>query len=232
MKMKILAARLTITMAALSHGVAYAGSDSAVPQSTAVAKSASASGLSPEAIAQQYCDDTWDAVLTVAVKPDDPDIARAEAIVVRLATALNKGPWKVVVFSYPKMWPVMALTGNRILVSKEFMDDSDDNELGFVFGHEMGHVILGHLKQRYAALIADAGGNVTNWKQVTKFAKQEWPLYRQEEYQADKFGFNLAAKAGFDAKAGAYTALSHLDEDPQHPAPDDRIAALSIRAAH
>ncbi len=126
------------------------------------------------------------------------------------------------------MWPVMALMGNRIAVAKEFVDDSNDDELGFVLAHEMGHVALGHLPQRYAALIADAGENVTRRTQLTRFAKREWPLYRREEFEADRFGLLLAAKAGFQARAGAYTALTHLLPDPQHPAPQERLAALGL----
>ncbi|WP_207005160.1 M48 family metalloprotease [Trinickia mobilis] len=183
-------------------------------------------------IAEQYCDDTWRAISTVAVAPGDPDIDRAKRIVSQLSDTLGDGDWQVVVFSYPRLgWPVMALMGSRVVVSKEFVDDSNDDELGFVFAHEMGHVILGHLQQRYAALIADAGGRVTRWTQLARYARQEWRLYREEEYQADKFGFALAGKAGFDAKDGAYTALSHLMPDPQHPTPDERLSALGLSAA-
>lgn len=180
-------------------------------------------------IAGQYCDDTWRALSKVAIAPEDPDVERAESIANRLAAALGNGPWRVIVFSYPNVgWPVMALLGNRILVSKDFIDDSNDDELGFVFAHEMGHVVLGHLPQRYAALIADAGGDVTRWTQVVRYASQEWPLYRREEFEADRYGFVLAAKAGFDASAGAHTALLHLTPDPQHPTADERLSALGL----
>lgn len=183
-------------------------------------------------IADQYCNDTWRALSTAAIAQGDPDTERAERIVGRLAAAADVGPWRIIVFSYPQVgWPVMALMGNRILVSREFMDDSGDNELGFVFAHEMGHVVLGHLPQRYAALIADAGGDVIRWTQVARYAKLEWPLYRKEEFEADRYGYTLAAKAGFDARAGAYIALSHLTPDPQHPTPEERLSALGLKGA-
>ncbi|HEX7935773.1 MAG TPA: M48 family metalloprotease [Paraburkholderia sp.] len=183
-------------------------------------------------IAEQYCDDTWKAISTVALAPGDPHIDRARRIANRLSAKLGDGDWRVIVFSYPKLgWPVMALMDNRIVVSKEFLDDSNDDELGFVFAHEMGHVVLGHLPQRYAALITDAGGDVTRWTQLTRYARQEWPRYRTEEFEADRFGFALAARAGFDAGAGAYTALAHLVPDPQHPTPDERLSALGLTGA-
>ncbi|MFM0105466.1 M48 family metalloprotease [Paraburkholderia rhynchosiae] len=183
-------------------------------------------------IAGQYCDDTWRALSKLAIAPGDLAVERAGHIANRLSAALGNGPWHVLVFSYPKLgWPVMALMGNRILVAKEFVDDSNDNELAFVYAHEMGHVALGHLPQRYAALIADAGGAVTRWTQVTRYAREEWALFRQEELEADQFGFALAARAGFDAKAGADSALSHLTPDPQHPTPEARLSALGLKGA-
>lgn len=180
-------------------------------------------------IAGQYCDDTWRALSKVALAREDPDVERAEGVVNQLATALGSGSWHVIVFSDPELgWPVMALMGNRILVSKAFLDESDKNELGFVFAHEMGHVVLGHLTQRYAVLMADAGGRVTRWTQVTRYARKEWVLFRKEEYEADRFGFSLAAKAGFDARAGASSALARLTPDPQHPTPAERLSALGL----
>lgn len=184
------------------------------------------------AMAAQYCDDTWRALSAVAVPSTDPSVARTQKIIDRLGNALARGPWRVEVFSYPKLdWPVMALMGNRILISREFVAASDDAELGFILAHEMGHVVLGHMTQRFAALIADSGGTATTWKAAAHFAGRERSLYQQEEYEADKFGFALEAKAGFDAETGAYDALSHLQADPQHPSPADRIAALSLHGA-
>jgi len=183
------------------------------------------------ALATKYCDDTWKALNTIAVPVSDPSGMRVKGIVDRLADTLGAGPWRVVVFSYADVgWPAIALLGNRIVVQKAFADEHTDAELAFIMAHEMGHVELGHIPERFQALLEASGNTATTWQQASKFTHTQMPLYREEEFEADKFGLKLATSAHFDAQHGAASALSHLREDAEHPAPHDRISALSLDA--
>jgi beta-barrel assembly-enhancing protease len=112
-----------------------------------------------------------------------------------------------------------ALPGGYIFVSRSLLElcEWNHDEVAFILGHEMGHVIRGHAMDRIITNSAIALG--------TKFTSVRGPLaallnkvgisflestYSQElEMEADKLGVRLVAAAGYDAKAPA-VLLSRL----------------------
>ena len=140
-----------------------------------------------------------------------------------------------------------ALPGGFIFVSRALLrlcQDSHD-DLAFVLGHEMAHVICGHTMERLVArsLITAAVGR---WSPVAGLLRR--PLtgllatllqqgYSQDqELEADRVGSELASRAGFDAEAGP-RLLDRLRQRfagpsallgyfSSHPAWEVRLAAL------
>ena len=193
--------------------------------------SARAADLS--ALSRQYSDDMFEAVQSIAVAPNFTSIQRVQRVVDRLGAVLGKGKWTLVIFQEAKMPKDMdvsafALPGNRIAVSDWEASVASDDALGFTIGHEIGHVELGHQNQTWAAIIQQTGVQPKSWTDLASHAQGVTGLARQQEFAADKFGFNLANKAGFDAAAGARELLGRLGEDALHPAPAARLTALGL----
>ena len=184
-------------------------------------------------ISRQYSDDMYEAVSSIAVKPDFPYTARVQGVVDRLGTALGKGRWTVVIFQMARMprhmdVPAFALPGNRVVISDWEAKNASVDMLGFMLGHEMGHVVLGHQTQVWEAIIQRTGIDPQNWTELGAHADGIEPMEREQEYEADKFGYNLANKAGFNAEEGARELFSNLHGDALHPPPYSRLAALGI----
>lgn len=124
-----------------------------------------------------------------------------------------------------------------------------EDELAFVVGHEMGHVVARHSLSRgavaalaraarIAAVLAGADdSDAAALEKLSFFA-----FTRAQEHQADALGFAYAAQAGYDPAAGvatqqAFLRLKRYDESnddvepgysiyDSHPPHPDRIAAL------
>jgi predicted Zn-dependent protease len=97
-----------------------------------------------------------------------------------------------------------------------------------MLGHEMGHVVLGHQTQVWQAIIQRTGIQPKSWTELGARAGGIEPMEREQEYEADKFGYDLANKAGFNAEEGARELFSNLHGDALHPPPYSRLAALGI----
>ena len=112
-----------------------------------------------------------------------------------------------------------ALPGGYIFVSRSLVElcKRNQDEVAFILGHEMGHVIRGHAMDRIITNSAISLG--------TKFTSVRGPLtallnkvgisflessYSQElEMEADKLGVRLVVAAGYNPKAAA-VLLSRL----------------------
>ncbi|MEZ5353737.1 MAG: M48 family metalloprotease [Bryobacteraceae bacterium] len=134
-----------------------------------------------------------------------------------------------------------ALPGGFIYVTEALLEvcGHAPDEIAFILGHEMGHVLLGHASERY---MSD-----TLLDQVTKRLPAASGLIRsaissgysrEQEFEADSEGQRLAVSAGFDAMAGvrvmrqlATVSPAHsglLDEYlSTHPPLEARAAALA-----
>lgn len=109
----------------------------------------------------------------------------------------------------------------------------DEAELAAVLGHEMAHVLGGHLHENYSVILR---GEVERTKasdhHETRFA-------RDDEIQADEVAVLLLARAGYDPRAvermlrALAVTTPHDGEDPtdHHPRWIERIARVQAAAA-
>lgn len=124
-----------------------------------------------------------------------------------------------------------------------------DDELAMILGHEMSHVVLGHIEEQtpvtaiilatqliLMSLIDPVGlGSFIFDIVVTRFGKYIQAGYsRQHEFEADELGLTLASLACFDMKAGhslhqKLGAATHHHEtswEDSHPSSLDRLRKL------
>jgi Zn-dependent protease with chaperone function len=91
--------------------------------------------------------------------------------------------------------------GPWVYVARGLVDALSDDAVAFVLAHEMGHHDLRHLSP--ALIMAGLMGE-----------------HQRMEYHADRYGMQLAQKAGFDPKG----ALEALDPGLWKTEPDDAMA--------
>jgi predicted Zn-dependent protease len=141
-----------------------------------------------------------------------------------------------------------ALPGGFIFVARSLMTlcRRDRDEVAFILGHEMAHVIRRHaidrlLKQKVLSaltLVSPGRGALAAWIRQAGFHSLERAYSQDEEFEADELGLLLMRAAGFDP-AGAVRVLQRLGEldrvpDPlglgvylsTHPPIEDRIVRL------
>lgn len=128
-----------------------------------------------------------------------------------------------------------------------------DDEIAIVMGHEIVHALKEHgveqaQKQAYGELAARAGGallsswlginpNITDLGARAANGLFQLRFSRGDESEADAIGLELAAKAGYDPRAGVVLwqkmAKASQGSPPQwlssHPADQNRIAAIQQR---
>jgi predicted Zn-dependent protease len=133
-----------------------------------------------------------------------------------------------------------AYPSGQIVVSAPFLSRfvRSDDELAFLLGHEMAHVLLEHGRRGYEAAVplthlagtVDATLIHENLQSSMSLHLRLLPLLRAQEGEADRLGVQLAVDAGFDASAGS-GLLERMDaagEDPSpaHDSLQSRSAAL------
>ena len=137
-----------------------------------------------------------------------------------------------------------ALPGGFIFIAPGLVELAEKNsdELAFVIGHEMAHVIRRHAIDRIlsqkalsmASLATPAGRAVAPWLRSVGMQWLEKAYSREQEFEADVLGSRLAQVAGFDPQ-GALRMLERFrslegSSDPlglsaylsTHPPIDDR----------
>ena len=129
-----------------------------------------------------------------------------------------------------------ALPGGFIFVARPLLDVCDRNrdEVAFVLGHEMAHVIRRHaidrlLKQKVlsaATLASPARGALAAWVRQVGFHSLERAHSQDEEFEADELGLLLMRAARFDS-AGAIRMLERLGALDGGPDPHSLGAYLS-----
>lgn len=122
-----------------------------------------------------------------------------------------------------------------------------DDEIAAVMGHEISHALREHTRekmsqQQAAGLVLAVGGAVLGAgegsMQVAGLAKNialDLPFSRSMESEADEFGLELAARAGYNPQAAItlWDKMARLGGGSgpgflsTHPAPGDRKATLS-----
>jgi predicted Zn-dependent protease len=119
-----------------------------------------------------------------------------------------------------------------------------DDEIAQVMGHEITHALLGHGRERMSRAIAMQGGmtlgsilagrDLSGLAPVADIALT-LPNSRENESEADRYGLELAARAGYDPRAAVRLwekiGAAGGNGPPQflstHPAPANRIQTLN-----
>lgn len=119
-----------------------------------------------------------------------------------------------------------------------------DDEIAQVMGHEISHALLGHGRERMSRALAMQGGmalgSIVSGYDLSVLAPVAdvaltLPNSRESESEADRYGIELAARAGYDPHA-AITLWEKMSKasgngPPQflstHPSPANRMQALN-----
>lgn len=141
----------------------------------------------------------------------------------------------------------LAFPGGFVFVSESLFDfcENRPDEMAFVVGHEMAHVIRGHAWERvlnesavrFASAASSRLGPVGNWVSKQGMALLKKAYARDCENEADEMGLRLAAAAGYDP-AAALSLFRRLDQltgggeisgeyFSTHPPARERLARLT-----
>lgn len=153
--------------------------------------------------------------------------------------------WSVAVIDEPTL-NAWCMPGGKMAIYTGIIEKLklSDDEIAQVMGHEISHAILGHGRERMSRAMATQGGlqigsilaghDLTVLAPVADIALT-LPNSRENESEADRYGIELAARAGYDPHAAIslWEKMSQASGNgpPQflstHPAPANRIQALS-----
>ncbi len=189
------------------------------------------------------------------VSQDATKKAYVQCVTNQLLTAMGQRPadWEVVLFDAPQV-NAFALPGRKIGVYTGLLPVANNQDmLGAVIGHEIGHVIAKHSNERlstqYAtqnamAVLQTLGGAMTEQKKMLYGALGLGAQYglilpygRQQEAEADVIGLELMAKAGFDPQQSVtlwqQMGQANGKQPPEflstHPSNETRIRGLQSR---
>ena len=196
------------------------------------------------------------AVILGGVKPlDDPavqDYINKVGFWVASQSERAALPWRFVVLDSDAV-DAFAAPGGYVFVTRGLLLSlHNEAELAGVLGHEISHVVMRHhLRALQKAARLDLGKDAVDvgmelrgqnsklFDSVTGAAKDLYSrgLDKDDEYEADRRGVVLAARAGYDPYAflSVLQTLDSFDPDSNavelllatHPAPDERIQALA-----
>ncbi|MFT5498394.1 MAG: Zn-dependent protease with chaperone function, partial [Kiritimatiellia bacterium] len=175
-----------------------------------------------------------------------PEQTPAAAVMARLADRLANPGWRVsCTVTDSAHQHAFALPGGFVFISYTLVQlCRNDDELAFVLGHELAHVVKRHAMHRLAAS-SMAGLFQKTVARRTPVIQLLGPFignllekgYREDqEFDADLYAVRLMKSARFDSRAGV-TLLKRLQEVDRdlaiispyfsaHPPLADRIAAL------
>lgn len=183
-----------------------------------------------------------------------PEWSRVNAIMQRLTPQVAafrsdaaRWPWQLVLINEDTV-NAHVMAGGKITVYTGLIRKLrlSDDEIAAVMGHEMAHALREHTREKMSQSAAgdmaiSIGGALLGLgeggQQMASMGKQlalDLPFSRSMESEADLYGLELAARAGYDpraavtlwqkmAQAGGSNGPSFLST---HPAPGDRMAAL------
>lgn len=153
--------------------------------------------------------------------------------------------WSVAVIDEPTL-NAWCMPGGKMAIYTGIIQklSLSDDEIAQIMGHEITHALLGHGRERMSRALATQGGLILG----SLFAGQDLsalgpvadialtlPNSRTAESEADRYGIELAARAGYDPRAAVrlWEKMSAASGNgpPQflstHPAPDNRIQMLN-----
>ncbi|KAH9850410.1 peptidase family M48-domain-containing protein [Lenzites betulinus] len=151
--------------------------------------------------------------------------------------------WHLFVVNDDKMVNAMASFGNIVVFTGILPVAKDENGLAGILGHEIGHAVARHASESYSgmkvflflAAVLEVVG--IPFSSIVTQLLYDLPNSRTMEYEADKIGLRLAARACFDPEGvpQAFSRLAqleramggmHIDFLTTHPASDKRSKVL------
>jgi predicted Zn-dependent protease len=153
--------------------------------------------------------------------------------------------WSVAVIDEPTL-NAWCMPGGKMAIYTGIIEKLklSDDEIAQIMGHEISHALLGHGRERMSRAMATQGGlqigsilagvDLSVLAPVADVALT-LPNSRESESEADRYGIELAARAGYDPHAAIslWEKMSQASGNgpPQflstHPAPSNRIQALN-----
>jgi predicted Zn-dependent protease len=153
--------------------------------------------------------------------------------------------WSVAVIDEPSL-NAWCMPGGKMAIYTGIISKLKltDDEIAQIMGHEIAHALLGHGRERMSRAIAMQGGMTLGSIVVGRDLSVLSPVAdvaltlphsRAGESEADRYGLELAARAGFDPRAALHLwekmSAASSNGVPQflstHPSPDDRMQALN-----
>jgi len=153
--------------------------------------------------------------------------------------------WSVAVIDEPTL-NAWCMPGGKMAIYTGIIEKLklDDQEIAQIMGHEIAHALLGHGRERMSRAIAMQGGmtlgSIVAGRDLSVLAPVAdialtLPNSREAESEADRYGIELAARAGYDPRAAVRLwekmAAASSNGVPAflstHPSPDNRIQALN-----
>jgi predicted Zn-dependent protease len=172
----------------------------------------------------------------------------AQAVRFRPASASWK--WEVQVINDDKTVNAFCMAGGKMAIYSGMWEKlkATDEEIANVMGHEIGHALADHTRERMsiaygsgvgtqiAAIALGAKDQTAALMQQAAVLAIQLPNSRESESEADQIGIELAARAGYDPRAAVtlWEKMGKLHggkEPPQflstHPSPANRAARLA-----
>ena len=194
------------------------------------------------------------------VQTDTPRVERVREITDRLiAQAVRFRPesatwnWEITVIDEPKIVNAFCMAGGKMGLYSGMWEKlkATDDEIAAVMGHEIGHALVGHTRERMsmamgmqvgAVVIAAASASRSDSSsfdrnltltQMAAVLAIALPNSREAEREADQVGIELAARAGYDPRAAIslWEKMAKEGGSPPeflstHPSPENRIERL------
>jgi len=162
--------------------------------------------------------------------------------------------WEVQVVDAPGTVNAFCMAGGKMGIYTGFWDKlhASDDEIAAVMGHEIGHALASHTREKMsvsmaaslgatvaAAVIASRAGpnsfnSSNNAMQSAAQVAVTLPNSREAETEADQIGIELAARAGFDPRASVTLWQKMAKQGGRapeflstHPSPENRAEQLS-----
>jgi len=166
--------------------------------------------------------------------------------------------WDVRVIDEPKVVNAFCMAGGKMAIYTGFWVklNATDDEIANVMGHEIGHALASHTRERMSVAMATGitvsllAIGTSSRNDSNAMARNEslyavaaglaitLPNSRESESEADQIGIELAARAGYDPRAAVSLWKKMAAEGggpPEflstHPAPENRMARLATLVA-